>query len=62
VLYVLKPSINVRSEPSITSQVLSIAKAGKRLTVFRRRGEWVQVGEEGPIGWVHQSLLGAAPP
>jgi len=63
VVYVLKPSVNVRSEPSATSQVLSISKtAGRRLSVFQRQGEWVQVGEEGPIGWVHQSLIGPTPP
>jgi hypothetical protein len=62
VVYVLKPSVNVRSEPSITSQVLTVVKTGTRLTVFQRQGEWVHIGEERPIGWVHQSLLGLTPP
>jgi N-acetylmuramoyl-L-alanine amidase len=59
---VLKPNVNVRTEPSTTSPVLSVAKAGRKLNVFQRQGEWAQVGEDGPMGWVHQSLLGGAPP
>jgi hypothetical protein len=61
-VYVLRPRANVRSEPSSTSQVLSIATRGTRLTVFQRQGEWIQIGEGGPIGWVHQSLLATTPP
>jgi hypothetical protein len=62
VVYVLKPSVNVRSEPSVTSEVLTTVKIGSRLTVFQRQAEWAQVGEQAPIGWIHQSLLGPAPP
>jgi hypothetical protein len=62
VVYVLKPNVNVRTEPSTTSPVLSVAQAGRKLNVFQRQGEWAQVGEDGPMGWVHQSLLGGAPP
>jgi Protein of unknown function (DUF4236)/Bacterial SH3 domain len=62
VVYVLKPNVNIRSEPSTVSQVLGSAKAGRKLTVFQRQSEWVQVGEGAPIGWVHQSLLGPLPP
>jgi Bacterial SH3 domain len=61
-VYVLRPRVNVRSEPSSASQVLSTVTLGTRLTVFQRQGEWSQIGEGGPIGWVHQSLLGTAPP
>jgi hypothetical protein len=61
-VYVLKPSVNIRSEPSAVSQVLGAAKAGRKFAVFQRQLEWVQVGERGPIGWVHQSLLGPMPP
>jgi hypothetical protein len=62
VVYVLKPSVNIRSEPSTTAKVVGSAKAARKLNVFQRQSEWVQVGEGGPIGWVHQSLLGAVPP
>jgi Protein of unknown function (DUF4236)/Bacterial SH3 domain len=62
VVYVLKPNVNIRSEPSTVSQVLGSAKAGRKLTVFQRQSEWVQVGDGAPIGWVHQSLLGPMPP
>jgi uncharacterized protein YgiM (DUF1202 family) len=61
-VYVLKPSVNIRSEPSAVSQVLGVAKAGRKFAVFQRQSEWVQVGEGGPIGWVHQSLLGPPMP
>jgi Bacterial SH3 domain len=57
IVYVLKPSVNIRSEPSAVSQILGAAKAGRKFGVFQRQSEWVQLGEREPIGWVHQSLV-----
>jgi hypothetical protein len=61
-VYVLRPNVNILFEPSIASQVATVAKSGRKLTVYQRRGDWAQVGDEAPIGWVHQSLLGPIPP
>ncbi len=62
IVYIRHVDANVRAEPSSASPVVTHEHVGKRLNVFQRQGTWVQIGEQSPIGWVHQSLLGAAPP
>jgi len=62
VVYVQRESVNVRSEPSATSEVVGHEKIGAKLRVFRRQGNWIRVGRESPSGWIHKSLVGAAPP
>jgi uncharacterized protein YgiM (DUF1202 family) len=61
-VYVQHSGINVRAEPSAASPVIGHEHGGKELAVFQRQGAWVQVGEASPVGWVHRSLLGPAPP
>lgn len=60
--YVLRDRVNIRSEPSTSAAVVRTEVRGKRLVIFRREGEWAQVGENAPAGWVHVSLIGALPP
>jgi len=62
IVYVRRADANVRAEPSAASPVIGHEHGGKKLGVFQRQGAWVQVGGEAPVGWVHQSLLGPAPP
>ena len=39
-------------------RIVELAKAGEH----SRDGEWVQVGESAPVGWIHSTLLGSTPP
>jgi hypothetical protein len=62
-VYVQRPSVNIRSAPSTSASVVRSEVRGKQLAVFQRDGEWVQIGETVPTGWVHRSLVGpTAPP
>jgi hypothetical protein len=48
---------NVRSDASTNSVVVATMRKGARLTVFERKGDWVQIGDTKPIGWIHKNLL-----
>lgn len=49
---------NVRREPSLSAPVLRSMERGSRLTVFGEApGGWLQVGEDEPFGWMHESAL-----
>ncbi len=54
---------NVRANPSADASVLRMIGAGTYVRVFARHGEWLQVGDSKPWGWVHasrtQDLVGA---
>jgi hypothetical protein len=51
-------SANVRSDAVVTSAVVATMHKGTKLLVFGRKGDWVQIGDTAPIGWMHKSLLG----
>lgn len=61
-VYVLRRSVNVRSSPSVDASVVRAATQSARFRVFRRDGEWAQVGDSAPIGWIRSDLLGSTPP
>ncbi len=54
---VVQVTANVRAGPRGDATVLQTVQAGARLQVFDRQGNWVQVGDVRPFGWVHRSLL-----
>lgn len=60
---VLRQPGNVRAHPSGGGEVLRVAPRGATLRVFGTApGGWLQVGEEAPIGWVHNSLVSGTAP
>lgn len=61
-VYVQKTGINVRSEPSTSASIISSERKGARLRVFGRQGQWTQVGDTSPVGWVYSPLLGPNEP
>jgi uncharacterized protein YgiM (DUF1202 family) len=60
-VFVQKTGTNIRSEPSTTAAVVRKETKGRELTVFGRSGQWVEVGEDRPQGWIHADLVGPKP-
>jgi hypothetical protein len=59
---VTRQGANVRAAPNKDAAVQRVAARGTVLQVFgRSRDGWVQVGENGPWGWIYASLLDPAP-
>ncbi|MGO4677661.1 DUF4236 domain-containing protein [Bosea sp. 2YAB26] len=54
---VLLQHANVRSGPVRSSASLRVAPKGAIVSVFRRDGRWIEVGDEQPWGWVNTVLL-----
>ncbi|MGO4669744.1 SH3 domain-containing protein [Bosea sp. 2RAB26] len=54
---VLLQHANVRSGPVRSSSSLRVAPKGMVVTVFRRDGRWIEVGDDQPWGWVNMVLL-----
>jgi len=49
---------NVRTKPDLSAPILLTVAAGRTVTGYSHKGEWVRiVCEDGTRGWVHQSLL-----
>ncbi len=49
---------NIRAAPVGGSQLVRVAPKGAVLKVFAQAaGGWLQVGDDGPEGWVHSSLV-----
>lgn len=48
---------NVRDAPRGDAAIVRVVPQGTVLSVFDRRGTWVQVGDTAPWGWIHASLL-----
>src|SRR5829696_487500 len=62
VLFLQRPGVNIRSAPSLTSNVVGTAPKGTRFEVTNRDGEWVQV-ESGQLkGWINGQFLAPAEP
>ena len=50
--------VNIRSSPAGGGAVIRIVPRASSLRVFAEApGGWRQVGEDQPIGWVHESML-----
>ncbi len=62
VFFVQKANVNLRNGPSASAAVVSVVGKGKQFSVFGRDGEWVQVGESTPTGWIHNTMLAPTAP
>jgi hypothetical protein len=58
---VTRQGANVRANANGSANVLRTVAQGAILQVHGRRNGWVQVGDTSPWGWIHTSLLEAAP-
>lgn len=61
-VFVQSEGANVRAEPSMKAAILRTEPRGKQLAVFQRSGQWVQIGEAVPSGWIYADLLGPKAP
>lgn len=57
--YVQKPNVNVRQGPSQSASIVSTVAKGTKFSVHQRQGDWVQIGDASPIGWIHSTLIGS---
>ncbi len=58
---VTRQTANVREAPNLRAGVVRTIPLGTVIHVFGRSNGWVQVGENGPWGWVSSSLLNQVP-
>ncbi|MGA7454711.1 MAG: DUF4236 domain-containing protein [Rhodoplanes sp.] len=61
-VFVQRAGANVRAEPSTRAPIVRTEPRGKQLAVFQLSGQWVQVGEAAPFGWIYSDLLGPKAP
>jgi SH3-like domain-containing protein len=61
IAHIASHKANIRSGPSRSAKVVKTELRGKRLVVLERDGRWVRVGDPAAVGWVHASVLTAAP-
>ena len=60
-LYIQVSCVNIRSGPTIESEVLMQGEQGRPLFEFDRQKGWIQVGIEGTdgkIGWIARQFVG----
>lgn len=62
ILFLQRPGVNIRSNPSTGGSVVGSAPQGTRFEVTNRNGEWVQVESGRLKGWINARFLGANPP
>jgi len=48
---------HLRAGPSAEMPVVGLAARGQVLTVFSRQGNWIQVGDVIPRGWISAKLV-----
>jgi uncharacterized protein YgiM (DUF1202 family) len=48
---------HLRAGPSLEMPVVGRAVPGQVLTVFGRQGNWIQVGDVIPRGWINAKLV-----
>jgi uncharacterized protein YgiM (DUF1202 family) len=60
-VYVQATAVNIRSDPAISASIVGTAMKGQIFHVFSTSGDWIQVGDAAPLGWVHSALLGHMP-
>lgn len=53
----VKTAANVRRDASASAPIIRTARQGEILQRFNTSGSWVQVGGDGPEGWIAESLL-----
>lgn len=61
-VFVQRDGANVRAEPSMKAPIVRTERRGKQLAVFQRSGQWVQVGDAAPFGWIYADLLAPRAP
>jgi hypothetical protein len=61
-LFLQRPGVNIRSNPSTGANVVGSAPKGTRFEVTNRNGEWVQVESGRLKGWISARFLGPNPP
>ena len=61
-MFVQKPRVNIRSEPSRRGRVVGSTTMGQQFKVVGRSGSWVQVEGDGGKGWVGGRLLAPQSP
>ncbi len=62
IVFVQKPGVNIRSEPSRAGRIVGSAPKGQQFKVIRRAGSWVQVEGDATTGWIGGRLLGPQKP
>jgi hypothetical protein len=50
-------SANIRAEPSTNAKIVKSSPKGARFDVLGHEGDWVKVGNNAAVGWVHGSLI-----
>jgi Bacterial SH3 domain len=55
-------SANIRAEPSTNAKIVKSSPKGARFDVLGHEGDWVKVGNNAAVGWVHGSLIEDAAP
>lgn len=48
---------NVRPSPSTSAAPVSTLPAGKVVAVFETSGDWLRIGDNEPMGWIHKSVI-----
>jgi len=56
-VFLQRPGVNIRSEPSTKGRVLGTAPKGTRLKVTTREGVWMQVESGRLKGWINSQFL-----
>jgi cytoskeletal protein RodZ len=56
-VFLQRPSVNIRSGPSGTAPVLGTAPKGTQFTATGREGDWVQVENTRLKGWINSQFL-----
>jgi len=62
VVYVQRRVVNIRSGPSASARIIRKAGEGAKFSVFDVNGQWTEVGDGKPVGWVRTTLLGPTSP
>ena len=62
ILFLQRPGVNMRAEPSAKSRVLGTAPKGTRFSVMNRSGKWVYVDSGRFKGWMIARFLGPNAP
>ena len=57
--YVTAAVLNVRQEPSTSSQIVGKLARGTSVDIFRKDGDWLQIKHKGDSVWVHADFVGS---
>jgi hypothetical protein len=53
----VRSAANIRNGPSVSADIVRVAKPDEVFTAFEKANGWVHVGNVDPIGWIAASLL-----